>query len=356
MKEEIAMTEFRSAKERIPWLMAATRAVLGPVVILGGRAKWNGITLAVLIVTALLSDIFDGVLARRWKCDTAGVRLFDSMADIVFYACCAAALWMRYPGVVRSLAVPIAAVVGLEALGLATAFVKFGKLPSYHSYVAKMWGLVLASALVAAFVTKHPEGWLIAALGLGALSNLEGISMSLIMPVWRQDVKTLAEAWRLRGIARRGKSRFIAKIAGVTVLAFAVTTLPLHAQKTAEAIYETGTAGTAANTTAPLVVSAEGLRFEAPTPLMIPYNKIDNGTWRKDVRQHMGFFPAMFVGMVAAREHIYRLTLSYRNDSGANEVAVFQVNRNDAISLSELLRMRVPQCQEKAHCIPLYDY
>jgi hypothetical protein len=105
-----------------------------------------------------------------------------------------------------------------------------------------------------------------------------------------------------------------------------------------------------------MIVTAESLRFEAPTPLVIPYESIVNAAWRKDVRQHMGFFPAMFVGMVAAREHIYRLTLSYRNDSGASEVAVFQVNRNDAISLSELLRMRVPQCKEKAHCIPLYDY
>jgi CDP-diacylglycerol--glycerol-3-phosphate 3-phosphatidyltransferase len=208
------MIELRSVKERIPWLMAAARAVLGPVVILGERARWNGLTLATLVIAALLSDIFDGVLARRWKCDTAAVRLFDSMADIVFYACCAVALWMRHPGLVRSLAMPILAVAGLEASCLAVAFVKFGKLPSYHSYVAKIWGLVLASALVAAFVTKHPVGWLVAALALGVLSNLEGLAMSLIMPVWRQDVKTLAEAWRLRGIAQRGKSRFIPKIAG----------------------------------------------------------------------------------------------------------------------------------------------
>jgi CDP-diacylglycerol--glycerol-3-phosphate 3-phosphatidyltransferase len=206
-------TEFRGAKERIPWLMAAARALLGPVVILGERARWNGVTLAVLIVTALLSDILDGVLARRWKCDTAGVRLFDSMADIVFYACCAVALWMRHPAVMRGLALPIATVAGLEALCLATAFVKFGKLPSYHSYVAKLWGLVLAFALVAAFVTQHPVGWLIAALALGALSNLEGILMSLIMPVWRQDVKTLAEAWRLRGIMRRRHAPWIPKVA-----------------------------------------------------------------------------------------------------------------------------------------------
>lgn len=350
-------SESRTVKERIPWMMAGARAVLGPVVILGERARWNGMTLGVLVVMALFSDIFDGVLARRWKCDSAAVRLFDSMADIIFYASCAVALWMRHPSLVRSLAVPIAAVVGLEALGLSVGFVKFGKLPSYHSYVAKIWGLVLASALVAAFASKRPAGWLIAALVLGALSNLEGIAMSLIMPVWRQDVKTLAEALRLRGIARRNKSRFIAKIAGVAiiVLAMAPAILPLKAQSAGHAIYETGTSGMAANTTAPMVVSPDGLRFEAATLLLIPYDNIDNAEWRKDVREHMGFFPAMFVGMVAAREHVYRLTLSYHNDAGVNQVAIFQVSRDDAISLSELLRMRVPQCKEKAHCLPLYD-
>ncbi|HZQ43281.1 MAG TPA: CDP-alcohol phosphatidyltransferase family protein [Acidobacteriaceae bacterium] len=343
-------------KHKTPWLMAGARAVLGPAMVVGERAGWSGTTLAAMVITALLSDIFDGVLARRWKCDTAAVRLFDSMADIVFYLGCAAALWMRHPALVRALAVPIAAVVGLEALCLAVAFIKFGKLPSYHSYLAKIWGLALASALVTAFLAKHPVTWISAALAFGALSNLEGITMSLILPVWRHDVKSLAVAWRLRGIARRRGSGFLARLAGTAVLIFAFAALPLHAQKSGEAIYETGTSGTAANTTAPMIASADGLRFEAPAPLVIGYDKIDNAGWRKDVREHMGFFPAMFVGMVAAREHIYRLTLSYHNDSGVSQVAVFQVNRNDAISLSELLRMRVPQCKEKAHCLPLYDY
>jgi hypothetical protein len=161
---------------------------------------------------------------------------------------------------------------------------------------------------------------------------------------------------RLRGIAKHSKSGFMAKIARAAIVVSAVAALPLHAQSAGHAIYESGTAGTAANTTAPMIVSPEGLRFEAPTPLVIPFDKIDDAAWRKDVREHMGFFPAMFVGMVAARVHIYRLTLTYRNEAGAEQVALFQVTRNEAITLSELLRMRVPQCKEKAHCTPLYDY
>ena len=342
--------ESRIAKERIPWLMAGARAVLGPMMILGERARWNGVTLAALIVAALLSDIFDGVLARKWKCDTAGVRLFDSMADIVFYAGCAVALWMRHPSVVRSFALPIAAVVGLELLCLAVAFVKFGKLPSYHSYLAKTWGLVLASALVAAFVTKHPSVWIVAALVLGVLSNVEGLAMSLIMPVWRRDVKTLAVALRLRGIARRGGSRLIPKVTGVAVRMFAVAALPLHAQKSGEAIYETGTSQITANTAAPMIATVDGLRFEAPTPLVIPYEKIARIEFRKDVREHLGFFPAMFAGMFFARVHIYRVTLSYYDDAQKEHAAVFQVPRDDSITLSELLRARAPACKSVSDC------
>ncbi len=352
----MTQSESSALKHKIPWLMAGTRAVLGPAIVIAARAGWSGITLAAIVITALLSDIFDGVLARRWKCDTAAVRLFDSMADIIFYLGCAAALWMRHRALVHALAVPIAAVIALEAVCLALAFIKFGKLPTYHSYLAKTWGLVLAIALVAAFVTDHATGWIAAALALGALSNLEGIAMSLVLPVWTHDVKTLAVAFRLRGTAPRRESGLLARIGGPAAALILVVALPLHAQKPGEAIYETGTAGTAANTIAPLVVSADSLRFETPAPLMIAYDKIDNAQWRKDVREHMGFFPAMFVGMVAAREHIYRLCLSYHDDAGVNQVAVFQLNRDTAISLSELLRMRVPQCKEKAHCVPLYEY
>ena len=347
--------DVETSKQRIPWLMAGGRALLGPVMVIGERAGWNGLTLAALVISALLSDIFDGVLARRWKCDTPGVRLFDSMVDIVFYLGCAAALWMRHPQMVKNVAIPLLAVIGMEALRLAFDLIKFGKPASYHSYLAKTWGLVLATALVAAFATEHATAWIVTALALGILCNVEGLAMSIMMPVWRQDVKTLAVAWRLRGISQRRGTRLIAKTALAAVLLSAACTLSAHAQQHGEAIYESGTSSVAANTTAPMIAAAENLRFEAPAPLAIPYDRIDDTSWRKDVREHMGFFPAMFVGMFAAREHIYRLTLSYHNDAGVHQAAVFQLNRDDAIALSELLRARVPQCSEKGHCVPLYD-
>jgi CDP-diacylglycerol--glycerol-3-phosphate 3-phosphatidyltransferase len=84
-------------RELIPWAMAVGRMGLGPVLIAGAVCSWNGFALAGMVIAALVSDIYDGVLARRWRCDTAAVRLFDSMADGVFYLCTAAVLWVYQP-------------------------------------------------------------------------------------------------------------------------------------------------------------------------------------------------------------------------------------------------------------------
>src|SRR5882757_8299276 len=145
------MMRMKIRKQHIPWAMAAARAALGPVLIAGTACSWNGLTLAGVVVTALVSDIYDGVLARRWRCDTAGVRLFDSMADTVFYLCTAVALWIGQPQLWRSYRGLLIALLGLEAVRFGFNFAKFGRPASYHSYLAKLWGLVMAIAVIEMF-------------------------------------------------------------------------------------------------------------------------------------------------------------------------------------------------------------
>src|SRR5882757_1164345 len=185
-------------KQHIPWAMAAARAVLGPVLIAGAASYWNGFTLAGIVVSALVSDIYDGVLARRWRCDTAGVRLFDSMADTVFYLCTAVALWVSQPQLWRSYRGLLIALLVLEAVRFAFDFAKLGKPASYHSYLAKLWGLVMAIAVVGVFALHRSNALVPAALVLGILCNVEGLAMSVVMPVWRKDIKTIRAAWHLR--------------------------------------------------------------------------------------------------------------------------------------------------------------
>jgi CDP-diacylglycerol--glycerol-3-phosphate 3-phosphatidyltransferase len=177
--------------------MAAARMALGPILIAGAACGWSPLALAGMVVAALLSDIFDGVLARRWGCDTAGVRRFDSLADTVFYLAAAATLWLAHPEILRANARLMQAVLALELLRAAFEIAKFGKPASYHSYLAKAWGLVMAIAVTSAFAT----GWgrlLPVALAMGIACNLQGLAMSAILPVWHRDVKGLGTAWKLR--------------------------------------------------------------------------------------------------------------------------------------------------------------
>jgi phosphatidylglycerophosphate synthase len=185
-------------KRHIPRILTAGRAVLGPVLIAGEKCGWSGMGLAALILAALLSDIFDGVLARRWHCDTPATGLFDSMADTFFYACVAAALWIGHPAVWASWRTPVLLLLAFEGLRIGFDLLKFGKPASYHSYLAKTWGVVLGSAIITLFAIGHARMLMTAAVALGGICSVEGLAMSLLLPVWRSDVKTIAVAWWLR--------------------------------------------------------------------------------------------------------------------------------------------------------------
>ena len=182
-------------RRAIPWLMSAGRAALGPILIAGAACGWNGLTLAAMVIAALVSDIFDGVLARRWQCDTPAVRLFDSMADTVFYLCVGIALWLAHPAILRGNLTPLLALVAAEALRFTFDLIKYGKPASYHSYLAKSWGLL---TVVSIFAFNGGRTLLPLALWTGVACNLQDLLLSIILPTWQRDIKTIPAGLRLR--------------------------------------------------------------------------------------------------------------------------------------------------------------
>lgn len=185
-------------KQQLPIALTTLRAALGPLLIVGESCHWNGLTLAAMVLSALLSDIFDGILARRWQCDTPLVRLYDSMADTLFYLCVAAALWLGIPTLWHANGILLLALLSLEAIRFAVDYARFGKPASYHSYLAKTWGLVMAAAVITAFALHRNNILIPTALILGIACDLEGLTMSFLLPIWQKDVKTLNTALALR--------------------------------------------------------------------------------------------------------------------------------------------------------------
>jgi phosphatidylglycerophosphate synthase len=182
----------------IPWSLIILRVLSCPLIIVGAMRGWAGGWLSLIVIVALLSDIYDGILARRWHCETSVLRLSDSIADTIFYLGVVAALWIREPQLLRDNWQLFAALFSLEGIRYVFDLSKFGKTASYHSYMAKTWGLLIAIAIVG--VLSFGKLVLVIRLSVifGIVVNLEGLAMSLILPRWKNDVKTLGQAWALR--------------------------------------------------------------------------------------------------------------------------------------------------------------
>lgn len=350
-------------RTKVPWVMAGYRALLCPVMLLGQRTGWDGTALAGLVVSALLSDIFDGVLARHWHCDTGPLRLFDSIADAIFYLGVAGALSMRHPDLLRRMEAPLAAVAALEVARLGLELVRFGKPASYHSVLAKTWGLTLAAGAVLGFVGGSAPlltgSWRIAAW-VGVACDLEGLAISLALPVWRKDVLSLWHALRLRatilqdrsiGNATRVRGSQGSAAAGLA-LAILLLSLAVARAEPIHPVVVTGLSSTAlaSGTEGELdVSSADVLVFRAAgnRELRIPYGQVRDFSYRREVRHHLGVLPAIAVGLIAARQHRYLTTVDYVDSAGTRQVTVFEVPK-DAISvLVPLLRQRTPVCEAK---------
>jgi len=344
----------RFHREWIPWGMAAGRAALGPVLIAGAVCEWNPLALVGMVVAALMSDIFDGVLARRWKCDTAGVRLFDSMADTVFYLCTAAALWLTRPEILRRNAHLLVALLMLEVAHCAFDLAKFGKPASYHSYLAKTWGLVMAVAVTAVFATGNANGLVPVALGLGIACNLEGLAMSFVLPVWRKDVAGLKAAWRMRTAPGPNPAAKTYKLAASTLVVawLFLVAVPAFAVNAGEVAYVSGTSAGVPNGTIGSLetVSPDTLVFRwkpftkaAVGEIDIHYANILNFQYTTEVAHHLGVLPAIAVMLVKRRERKHFFTISYTGESDSTQVVIFEVPKGDPPALMAILRARASQ-------------
>jgi phosphatidylglycerophosphate synthase len=157
-----------------------------------------GIFFAGVIFVAFVSDYFDGVIARRLGVATPELRHFDSRADLVFYATAAWAVWRLRPDVARTIAMPALIVIALDVVRHVFDFSKFGRDVAYHAWSSKAWGLSLAAALVLLLAFGITNPFVPLAVYLGLIAQVEGLMISIVLPVWTSDVPTIFRALELR--------------------------------------------------------------------------------------------------------------------------------------------------------------
>jgi phosphatidylglycerophosphate synthase len=178
----------------LPFVLVLLRLLLGPIVVAAALLHWPQVLIAWALVVGILSDILDGVAARRLGVATAGLREFDSWTDSAFVACVAASIWILHRALVISLLIPLVVMFGLETFSLAFDWIKYRRFSSYHAYSGKAAGLALFAASFWTFASSEsrPLWWF--AIVIASMSHLERIAITSILPTWTHDVRSFRVA------------------------------------------------------------------------------------------------------------------------------------------------------------------
>ena len=129
----------------IPNILSLSRLALVPVLITLAYFGKAQAFLAVLAIS-LLSDVFDGYLARKLnQTSELGAKL-DSWGDVLTYGCMILGLYWIWPQVFAQQVWFLVAATLSFVVPVAYALVKFGAYPSYHTLGAKTAAVLMAPA------------------------------------------------------------------------------------------------------------------------------------------------------------------------------------------------------------------
>jgi phosphatidylglycerophosphate synthase len=195
-----APTEYTPRQQlgfRLSLSLTVARALLVIPLIAIAITRGSGPVVSGLLVFGVLSDIYDGVIARHFGVATAALRRFDSAADTVFYVSAAICVWRLHPEAILDNRWLLVAVVGTLLLNHTVEYLKFGREAAYHAWTAKAWGLALSVSLIMLFAAGDAR-YVPISLAIGIVSHLENLCITLVLPRWQHDVKSLYYAMAIR--------------------------------------------------------------------------------------------------------------------------------------------------------------
>ena len=186
--------------KNIPLILIYSRLFIGfGIIILSVLHIDNYAFLSISLLTiGLLTDVFDGIIARKLNISSEKLRRLDSGIDQVFFISVAIATYIQCPDFFKLNLVKLIVLFSAEALIYLVSYIKFKKEIATHSIGAKIWTLILFATLVEIMVHCKSVVLFELCLWIGLLTRLEILAIILILKKWTNDVPTIYHAIRLR--------------------------------------------------------------------------------------------------------------------------------------------------------------
>ena len=179
----------------VPNVLSGARALAVPVLLVLALEEQR-VAFTWVLIPALLSDIFDGWIARAFALESKLGAALDSVADSLMLFVSVYGIWVFHPEVIREHAWLCGIAVGLWALEDLLALARYGRLSSFHTYLSKVVANLLGLFIGWLFLFGFEPWMLHLAAGTSIVASLEELALLRVLPEWRADVRGLW--WVLR--------------------------------------------------------------------------------------------------------------------------------------------------------------
>lgn len=187
-------------KNLIPKTLIFSRLIIGlTIIIFSSFHIGNYKTITIILLTiGLLTDIFDGIIARQLNISTQKLRRLDSAIDQVFFISAAMATYIQCPDFFINNVLKLTILIGVEASTYLVSFLKFRKEIATHSIGAKVWTLLLFATLIQIILQCQSTALFNICFWVGLLTRFEIIAIILALKKWTNDVPSFYHALKLR--------------------------------------------------------------------------------------------------------------------------------------------------------------
>jgi phosphatidylglycerophosphate synthase len=184
--------------KKLPLLLIILRPLVALLLLALYRHPQFGLLALIVVPLGLLSDIFDGIIARRLGISTPGLRRLDSLSDLLFWMVLVIAAALRFPGFFREHAFSLGLLIAAEAATYALSFLRFRREVATHALSSKFWTLLLFATVLQLLIAGTAPLLYPLCFWLGMATRAEVILILLLLRQWTTDVPSAWHAWQLR--------------------------------------------------------------------------------------------------------------------------------------------------------------
>jgi len=182
----MASTTTKSSWLTIPNLFSLFRIVSVPILIYVALIDKPNLFL-ILASFSLTTDAIDGYLARRLNQITNLGTTLDSVGDMMMYFTMPLCGWLLWPEMVmKEIGYIIVLMISFIVPMIAGAL-KFGRMPSYHTWLAKTSTMFISIATMVWFIWQYPFLFRLAVV-IQILVMTEYIAITIKLKKWKGNI------------------------------------------------------------------------------------------------------------------------------------------------------------------------